>query len=366
MTDTAAQAPAPASGDTYPLLTLRDLANMPAPTYRLQDMVPEGGFVVLYGPSGAAKSFLAIDWSLCVASGLAWYGREAKPGGVLYISAEGSAGLGVRTRAWLTARSQSDERIRIRFLPDAVNFLDTAQLARAARTIQALNAPPALIVVDTMARTMIGGEENSARDVGQFIDAIDRLRRPHNAAALIVHHTGKAGDDERGSSALRGAADAMHSLKPDGASLRLTCEKLKDAEEYSPWNLHLTPTANSCVLALGSNPDALSVQERTILETLPAAFGSDRPTSAKLLAASGIPERSFYRAVTDLEQRGLIDSEQTGRSKLYEITPDGLRALLPTTANDRQAGVTTTASSATTLGVAAGSQQPTAPDRQQP
>jgi RecA-family ATPase len=51
-------------------------------------------------------------------------------------------------------------------------------------------------VIDTLARSMAGGDENAAKGVGEFIAAIDRLRGDH--AALVVHHTGKDGDRERG------------------------------------------------------------------------------------------------------------------------------------------------------------------------
>ena len=103
-----------------------------------------------------------------------------------------------------------------------------------------------------MARSMIGGDENAARDVGMFIAAADELCKASGAARLIVHHTGKNGEDERGSSALRGAADLMAALKPDGAGLRLECVKAKDSEPFEPWNLHLEPLADSCHIGLGS------------------------------------------------------------------------------------------------------------------
>lgn len=241
------------SGDTFPLLDVADLERLPPPDWLLEEFIPAGGLAVLFGPSGIGKSFLAKDWALCVAEGLAWYGKPAKSGWVLYIAAEGRAGLGVRVRAWMNARRRSTVE-RIRFLPEAVNFLDRSQLDRAARTLKLLPEAPALIAIDTMARTMIGGDENAARDVGLFIAAVDELCAGSNAARLIVHHTGKNGEDERGSSALRGAADVMHALRPDGGGLRLECVKSKDAEPYHPWRLRLEPADESCVIAVGLIP----------------------------------------------------------------------------------------------------------------
>jgi hypothetical protein len=65
-------------GDTFPLLSIRDLASMPAPSYLLRDFIRARAFNVLFGPSGVGKSFLTLDWSLCVASGLSWYGQDVE------------------------------------------------------------------------------------------------------------------------------------------------------------------------------------------------------------------------------------------------------------------------------------------------
>lgn len=344
-------------GSQFPLLSVADLRNLKPPDFLIDGMLPRSGFSVLYGPSGVGKSFLALDWAFCVAAGLAWYGNAAQAGAVLYIAAEGRAGLGIRAAAWHEARNQPDVDA-IRFLPEPVNFLDLATVEKAKRTVDAMNPKPVLIVIDTMARSMVGGDENSARDVGLFIHHADQLGNVCDAARLVVHHTGKNGEDERGSSALRGAADMMHALKPEGAGIRLECAKAKDCEEYDPWSLHLGNVADSCILRLGSNHVSLSAQERTILAELSAAFGSDPATSAQLLRASGVPERSYYRAVKSLEDRGYVDPKLDGRSKRYTLNSLGRDALLPTTANDCQADAGITAATPPPLGGGSGSHHP--------
>jgi len=340
--------------DVFPLLSPSELADLPAPSFLLDPFVPRGGLSVLYGPSGIGKSFVALDWSLCVANGLPWYGRAVEGGRVVYIAAEGVAGLNQRVEAWSKARGHTPDD-RLCFLPEVVNLLDRAQVEKAERTLAQLPEPPVLIVVDTMARMMVGGDENAARDVGLVIDAVDSLRRPFGSAALIVHHTGKNGEDERGSSALRGAADMMHSLKPDSSALKLECTKAKDIEVPESWTLHLSPTRDSCVLRLGSNPGQLGAQERQVLETLPAAFGTNAAPSGQLMRASGVPERSYYRCLQTLETRGLLRIDQQGRTKLYSLTEAGIEELLPTPADDCQADDPITAATATPLGVAGGS-----------
>jgi hypothetical protein len=319
----------------FQLLTIEDLANRPPISYALDPFIPAGGFAVLFGPSGVGKSFLALDWALCIAAGLPWYGQPVRAGTVVYIVAEGVAGVSARVSAWLKARQQNHVA-RIRFIPEAANLLDPTQCARVARTLQTLDEPPTLIVWDTMARSMVGGDENAARDVGMAIDAADRIAAPYAAARLFVHHTGKNGEDERGSSSLRGAVDIMHSLKPDGASLRLRCEKVKDAAEYQPWNLHLDPTAESCVLRCGTNPGALATTDLELLTLVSTLFETERVASGALLAASQLPRATFFRTVKRLENRGLLRGEVDGRTKRYSLTDAGAAQLVSTGLNPSQ------------------------------
>jgi DNA-binding MarR family transcriptional regulator len=315
------------------LLSIADLARLPPPEWLVESILPRGGFSVLFGPSGTGKSFLALDWSLCVAAGLAWYGRQACEGGVLYVAAEGVAGLYPRVAAWLDARNQSPPDA-IRFVPAAINLLYPVDVDRAREAITRMPHPPALIVIDTMARSMVGGDENAARDVGMFIASVDELRRDTGAASLIVHHTGKNGEDERGSSALRGAADALLALKPDGASLRLECVKAKDAEPFDPWRLHLQTALKSCVLALGTNSGRLSTAEREILDSVSASFGTKPASATAIRDASGVAKSSFYRSLKTLVDRGYIDTVGDGRGALYALTPEGREQLVPVSPNE--------------------------------
>ena len=298
------------------LLTLTELAELPAPNYLVEDFIRARGMTVLYGPSGGGKSFAALDWSLCVASGERFYGQEVKRGPVVYIAAEGASGYYKRAQAWCSDRGVADVP-GFRVWLEPVNFYagDTAALEAA---ISELDQPPVLMVIDTLARCLVGGDENSARDVGLFLHNAERLAKRLEAGLLIVHHTGKNGELERGSSALRGGADTMLSLKPAGEGLKLTCEKQKDAAEFKPWNLHLESKNESCVVRPKPSQTDLgrfSEQEQTILETVPACFGTDWVSGPEIIEASGLPKTSFYRCAKSLIERELLEERQAGKQR---------------------------------------------------
>ena len=55
---------------------------------------------VLCAPPGEGKSFFAIDFACCVATGTPWHGEKVIKGPVVYIAGEGHGGLARRFAAW--------------------------------------------------------------------------------------------------------------------------------------------------------------------------------------------------------------------------------------------------------------------------
>lgn len=194
---------------------------------------------VIYGQPGKGKSFLALDLSCSIASGVEFHYHAVKPGVVIYIAGEGHNGLARRIHAW--AKHNAVAVPELMFISEAPTDLSNANNAvRVAEAVQEIanntGEKPALIVIDTMARNF-GGDENSATDVGQFVRNVDDLRRHWKATVLIVHHSGKDSDrGARGSSALKGAVDAEYEVNrnEDDKIIRLIPHKMKDAEKPAP------------------------------------------------------------------------------------------------------------------------------------
>jgi hypothetical protein len=124
---------------------------------------------------------------------------------------------------------------------------------------------PVLIVLDTLAKALgrFGGDENSAKDVGAFNDAVAALVQKTGACVMVIHHSGKdASKGARGSSALLGAIDTE--LEVDGG--RIAVRKQRDGELGEPLGFKLQPVAvgqdvdgdqiTSCIVlpAAGSTP----------------------------------------------------------------------------------------------------------------
>lgn len=199
----------------------------------------------LVAPSGACKSFLAIDWACRVATGSPWFGRNVKQGAVFYLAGEGRTGLRKRIAAWERHNGISIDGAPL-YLADGLPFLcDDYAAGDVVASIQAIadriffesGCDPELIVIDTVARAMGGANENSSEDMGRFVRSLDTLRGVWKSTVLTVHHTGldpNSQDRARGSSAYRAALDSEMVIKPGDPEFTVRVTKAKDWPEPPP------------------------------------------------------------------------------------------------------------------------------------
>lgn len=316
------------------LLTLDELAALPPPTWLIDGMIPRGGLACVYGPSGAGKSFLALDWALSIATGTHWIDHEVQAGNVIYVAAEGHIGLATRVEAWQIRHGAGAAPFYV--LPDAVNLMDAPSVELLLTDIQNRAPDPALIVVDTLARCMVGGDENGTKDMGLFTASADRLRKATGATVLIIHHTGKdPGRGERGNSSLRAACDTMISLTADDGLISLECDKQKDALEFAPSQWVLEPVGASCVLALAGTTalagarGQMTPAQRQILEVLSSPILAGGATAGEIGNATQLPPHQVYRGLKGLEARGYleIDGPPKSHNRRYRPSAHGAAAV---------------------------------------
>jgi AAA domain len=304
---------ASAGSSEFRLLTPEDLENLPEPTWLVNRVIPKGAFCVLYGEPGCGKTFVALSLALSIAAGHPWCGKTTVPGSILYVAAEGLSGLKLRVQAYQQKHGLKAESIR--YLGRSFDLRDADDVMQLLVAMEGGRLKPDLIILDTLARLTVGADENSARDIGQAIGGIDRLRLESRAAVLVIHHTRKNGGTERGSSALRGAADVMIEYsRSDPALVQLKCDKMKDAEPFKLGQLGLECIrlgASSSSLAVTSWKEALEAgveraSEKKALEILERQFGSTGARHKDWLAASGLPSKTFNRARGELLKSGAV------------------------------------------------------------
>jgi hypothetical protein len=297
------------------------------PEWLVDDFLVAGSSAVIHSPPAVGKSFVALDLAACVASGMWWHGREVQQHRVLYIAAEGTGGLPLRVRAW-KAHNHMPEVDEFDFLPGGLNLLDVQQASVLARVVHQQRY--GLVVIDTAARVMVGGDENSAKDMGRFVAGVSRMQDA-GAAVLVVHHPGKdVSKGMRGNSALKGALDTeIEAVASQEHALTLMCRKQKEAAEFLPIRLSLQVVriregegfATSCAVSTRS-PDDVSRSEE-VQELFLRSFRHTGATRSQLRdavqEALGVSQSRAYELVNDLVGSGVVVNQGTEPRPFYVL-----------------------------------------------
>jgi hypothetical protein len=205
--------------------------------WRVLDVIPKRGLVVMWGAPGSGKSFAAFDLAAHIAQGKRYQGKRVKQGLVLIIAAEGD--LVARTMAYIQDNNLAPSDLEhLRILKYAVDMRDEHAdmpdlLAAITESIQESGQDLALVVVDTLNRVMHGGNENDSSDMGAVISNAKRIEDAFQCAVMFVHHSGK--DETKGSrghSSLKGAMDAEISILRSDDIRTFKIEKQKEGNDY--------------------------------------------------------------------------------------------------------------------------------------
>lgn len=219
------------------LKSLSELRQTPPPTYQVAPYVIDKSFAVLFGAPASYKSFLALDWALSIAHGVDWNERPVMQGTVVYLALEGQTGLATRSEAWHRERGLKETDAPFYAVTTPISLADEAgDLGLLMDGIDdgLAGEMPSMIVVDTLARSFVGKDENSSTDMGMFVRNVDLLIERYDCTVLVVHHSGKQTErGMRGSSALRGAVSSEFELVKEVGTqtVALHVRKQKDVEE---------------------------------------------------------------------------------------------------------------------------------------
>lgn len=230
----------PLARNPFKLLTIKEFLDRPRPGWIIKGLMPIADLGVVYGASGAGKSFIMLELVMAIVRGIPWRGLRVRQGKVVYICAEGAGGFRNRVEAYCQHHGIDGSGLPLLILDAVPNLLDKAQVKWLCETIAA-EPGVALVVCDTFAQMTPGADENAGRDMGEAIANIRTVGRRAAAGVILVHHAGKdAARGARGWSGIRAAADFEMEVTRDADDNRaLNTTKQKDADDSASWGFRV-------------------------------------------------------------------------------------------------------------------------------
>jgi hypothetical protein len=216
-----------------------------------------GSFSVIYGASGARKSFFAFDLGAHIALDFDWRGRDVQQGPVLLIAPDAGVGLRERMAAWAKYHKVDVTDAPLYVIAEPIDLCrspaDADLVLRHVSKLADTGVAVDLILIDTLSRALAGGDENSPRDMGSFVHQCDRIRSASGAHLMAVHHAGKdESKGARGHSLLRAATDTEIEIVAQGETSIATVmkqrdHKIGDAFTFQLASVDLGDGKSSCV-----------------------------------------------------------------------------------------------------------------------
>jgi hypothetical protein len=276
---------------------------------------------------------VALDLALSIASGQPTFlGLPlCVSGPVVYVVGEGAGRFRLRLQPWKHHHA-IDEPLPFYWMNGPINLLDDAEVERFVAALQ--DVQPALVVIDTLSRCIVGADENSQAAMTQTVAALDRVRLSVSGlTVLVLHHMNAAATRERGSTVLNGALDTQIMLRrpttkrPEDEAENITAHgridlvvtKQKDLDELSrPIVLYKHEVTIDGEYEANGRPATSLVWTRPE-HTMPLAdrvlaFVRANPgvTKNAVLTDFGGKREAFYRAVSELEAAGRLIVQPAG------------------------------------------------------
>jgi hypothetical protein len=249
----------------FEVIQVAAFAAGPAPQWIIKGVIPAAGVGSMFAESGAGKSFAIFDMACAVARGLPWNGQRVRQGKAVYVAAEGADGVRKRAAAYAQHNDVYLPDLPLGIIAGRPNLLKDDHKALG----EAVNAwgGADLLIIDTLAQSMAGGDENSGEDMGKVLGHCQALHSLTGAMVVLVHHAGKdVTRGARGWSGLKAAMDCELEIARDGEQRSLRVSKQKDGEDGIGWGFRLVQVelgqdidgdpVTSCVVQWGEMPVA--------------------------------------------------------------------------------------------------------------
>lgn len=218
-------------------------AEFEAPNEIIEDFLTARSTSLLYGDSNVGKSFLALAMACAVSRGTDFLGKRTQQGLTVYLASESPESIRMRLQAYMSYHDCLLPNLLVVQKPiDLYNNEDDAEkiIELIKRVEEQREMKASLVVADTLARMMAGGDENSITAMQPVLNRMDRIMNSTMSTVMLVHHTAKGASVARGHSSLRAHIDSeIAVLEEDGLRrMHITKQRsLASKNQEMPFNL---------------------------------------------------------------------------------------------------------------------------------
>jgi hypothetical protein len=219
-----------------------DFGKPPGVEWAVQGLLVRRGISLIYGEPKTGKSLL-MQSIACVAAAeytsedqRTWCGYPACKMKILYVAAEGFPGLMGRHDCFKQINGVRINDENFRYLRRPINyFINDGDWKQAALDLKAQKFCPDYIITDTLARSVLGGDERSEKDMAKVFTNAEGFCEEMNGAGMgLIGHATKDGTNYRGSPAIYAMVDGLSEVTRKGLAITWTCRDFKDAEPFEP------------------------------------------------------------------------------------------------------------------------------------
>ena len=296
----------------------------------IKGVLPDADLGVIYGEPGCGKSFLALDMAAAIALGNSWQGNRTRKGRVVFVAAEGSAGLRRRFQAYAMAHKVDLAALDVHVVPQSIDLLAKKDPTILGCDLVAKLGSVDLVIIDTLAASMPGGDENSSGDMGSVLRNLKEFSVYTGAMVLLVHHAGKdATRGARGWSGLKAACDTEICVERNGDARTAKVSKLKDGDDGACYGFNLKS------IPLGYDDDGDPISSCYVEFTshgevkAPRKPPSGQWSKAAYNAANGLLDRSSLVTVDEITNAVMDNTVATGdRDRRPELIRRAINTLI--------------------------------------
>ena len=312
-----------------------------APSYLVRGLIPRHGLTLVFGPMKSGKTFFMIDIMMHVALDRDYRGHRVKSGPVVYCVLEGPHGFRGRIEAFRRHKmTEPITNVPFHLVAARMTFVtDHGELVDDIRNALGEERPPAVIVIDTLRRSLDGSESDDG-DIAAYVGAADRVREAFGCAIVIVHHSGLETGRPRGHTSLGAAVDAQLACTKDkSGKVTVEVQLMRDGPEGETLHSQLREVdigfdddglpMTSCVLDAEHDASAMSMKKPAekklsakhllalqALHEAVAAVGRSPPPEMAEIPASVEKVVSKRQWINQATKRGISDSDRESAPRM--------------------------------------------------